>query len=44
MHPVSRCQQVVLARHRETGELAALKVVCLQSHAVDPDHLKIMMR
>ncbi|GAB4817123.1 hypothetical protein N2152v2_004169 [Parachlorella kessleri] len=35
---------VVLARHRETGELAALKVVFLQSPAVDPDHLKIMMR
>lgn len=36
--------QVVLARHRHTGELAALKVVFLTAPHVDEDHLRIMMR
>ncbi|PRW44918.1 CAMK CAMK1 kinase Srk1 isoform B [Chlorella sorokiniana] len=38
--------QVVLARHRVTGELAALKVVFLESPAVadDPEHLAILQR
>lgn len=38
--------QVVLARHRVTGDLAALKVVFLESPAVadDPEHLAILQR
>ena len=38
--------QVVLARNRQTGEMAALKVVFLQSPAVvdDPEHLELLKR
>ena len=36
--------QVVLARHRQTGQLAALKVVFLEAPGADPDHIRIMMR
>jgi hypothetical protein len=38
--------QVVLARHRGTGECAALKVVFLESPAVadDKEHLAILQR
>lgn len=38
--------QVVLARHKTSGEMAALKVVFLESPAVvdDPEHLAILQR
>lgn len=38
--------QVVLARHRTSGEYAALKVVFLESPAVasDPEHLATLQR
>jgi hypothetical protein len=37
---------VVLARHKRSGDLAALKVVFLESPAVadDPEHLHLLQR
>jgi hypothetical protein len=36
--------QVVLAKNKKTGEVAALKVVHLEAPKVDPAHLQVLLR